>query len=63
VVGGVVRLGLRQLGAKLRDACHAQQQHDKQCFPVAVEVAHDGNGLTVYKRDPQHLGYQNEAAC
>jgi hypothetical protein len=29
---------------------------------VAVEVAHYGNGQTVYKRDPQHLGYQNEAA-
>jgi hypothetical protein len=27
-----------------------------------VEVAHYGNGQTVYKRDPQHLGYQNEAA-
>jgi hypothetical protein len=62
VIGGVVRFGLRNQGGKLRDPRHAQQQHDKQCFPVAVEVAHDGNGLTVYKRDPQHLGYQNRAA-
>jgi len=62
MIGGVVRFGLRNQGGKLRDARHAQQQHDKQCFPVAVEVAHYGNGQTVYKRDPQHLGYQNEAA-
>src|ERR1035437_3290042 len=42
MVGGVVRFGLRNQGGKLRDARHAQQQHDKQCFPVAVEVAHYG---------------------
>src|SRR5450759_3179410 len=62
MVGGVVRFGLRNQGGKLRGARHAQQQHDKQCFPVTVEVAHYGNGQTVYKRDPQHLGYQNRAA-
>src|ERR1019366_7048500 len=33
-----------------------------KCFPLAIEVAHDGNGPTIYKRDPQHLGYQNQAA-
>ena len=62
VVGPVVSFLFRGEGVGLRDARHAQQQHDKQCFPVAVEVAHYGNGQTVYKRDPQHLGYQNEAA-
>ena len=62
MIGGVVRFGLRDQGGKLRDARHAQQEHDKQCFPVVVEEAHYGNGQTVYKRDPQHLGYQNQAA-
>jgi hypothetical protein len=52
VIGGVVGLGLRDQRAKLRDAYHAQQEHDKQCFPVGVEVAHHFNGRTVYKRDP-----------
>ena len=62
MIGGVVRFGLRDQGGKLRDARYAQQEHDKQCFPVVVEEAHYGNGQTVYKRDPQHLGYQNQAA-
>jgi hypothetical protein len=40
VIGGVVGLGFRQQGAKLRNARHAQQEHDEQCFPVTVDVAH-----------------------
>ena len=62
VIGGVVGFGFRDQRAKLRDACHAQQEHDKQCFPVVEDLAHYGNGLTVSRCDPQHLGYQNEAA-
>src|ERR1039457_2851554 len=40
MVGGVVRFPLRNQGGKLRGARDAQQQHDQQCSPVAVDVAH-----------------------
>jgi hypothetical protein len=36
MIGCVVCFGLPDQGRKLRDARHAQQEHDKQCFPVAV---------------------------
>ena len=62
MIGGVVRFPLRNQGGELRDTRHAQQEHDQQCFPVAVDVGHYGNGLTVYKRRPQQLGYQSPAA-
>jgi hypothetical protein len=40
MVGSVVRFALRHQGGKLCDTRHAQQEHDKQCFPVVAEIVH-----------------------
>ena len=40
MVGGVVRFAFGDQGRKLCDARHAQQEHDKQCFPVLAEGTH-----------------------
>src|ERR1022692_2216424 len=61
MVGGVVRFGLPDQRRKLRDARHAQQQHDKKCLAVVEDLAHYGNGLTVFRCGPQSLGYQSHA--
>ena len=40
---------------QLRDARHAQQEHDKQCSPVAVDVAHYGKRAdTILTRSAAH---------
>jgi hypothetical protein len=52
MIGGVVRFGLPDQRRKLRDARHAQQENDKQCLPVVEDLAHYGNGLTVFRCDP-----------
>lgn len=43
MIGGVVRFGLPDQRGKLRDACHAQQEYDQQCFPVVEDLAHYSN--------------------
>jgi hypothetical protein len=47
VIRRVVRFGLGNKSGKLSDSGHTQQEHDEECFPVAVKVSHDTDALRV----------------
>ncbi len=53
MIGGVVRFSLPGQRGKLRDARHAQQEHDQQCFPMVEDLEHYSNGLAVPGCHPQ----------
>ena len=40
MVRGMVRFAFRDEGGKLCNSRHAQEEHDKQCFPMVAEIAH-----------------------
>jgi hypothetical protein len=48
VIGSMMRFRLGSQRGTLRHRRHAQQEHDKQCFPVAVVIAHDYKEVKLY---------------